>query len=186
MGKYYTNQLVDSIKEKTSYNYAVDFYDKAIQHNSQYFDAYVDKLKVLHNNGKYTECLLATNNSLKIFPNNAQLLLVKGVDKYAQDDYSGAILDIDKAIESNKLDSNDYTNAYKFRSDIFFVKDSSEKALQDINKAILYSPDDFELYETRGNIYKKLLKKDLACENYRKAADLGDVTIYKLIKSYCK
>ncbi len=41
LGQYYTNQLVDSVKEKTSYDFAVEFYDKAIQHN-QYFDAYVD------------------------------------------------------------------------------------------------------------------------------------------------
>ncbi len=123
---------------------------------------------------------------MKIFPNNVKLLLVKGVDKYAQDDYSGAITDIEKVIESKKLDSSDYGNAYKFRSLIYFGKDSIEKALLDINNAISYTPDVFELYELRGNIYKKLKKNDLACESYRKAAELGDVTVYEIIKNYCK
>jgi hypothetical protein len=186
LGEKYVFKEPDTVKRKYSYEQALVFYNKAIESNSKYFQAYFNKIKVLHNNEQYTESINIINTDLKIFPKEMSFILARGITKYGLDDDNGALNDVNFAIESNMLDTPNLSNALRFRATILLYKDSVNKALSDIDKAIYLRANDFMGYAVRGDIYKKMGIKDSACANYRKAADLGNTAIYSEIKSYCE
>lgn len=73
----------------------------------------------------------------------------------------------------------------RFRGYIYSEKGSIDKAIEDLTLAINFNPTDFYAYAARGNFYSDKGLKDKSCEDYRKAADLGLITIYDIIKENC-
>lgn len=99
----------------------------------------------------------------------AEIYYNRGSNKYKLNDYEGAMLDFNKAIELN----SDFTYAYVFRG---LVKDSLknfEDAILDYNKAIELDPENSSAYYNRG-IAKHDLKNYIgAILDYHKAIKLN-------------
>ena len=77
--------------------------------------------------------------------------------------------------------SPDIMEAYFFRCRIFYEKGMYEKALEDITNAIKY--DNFHssnLFTTRGEIYEKLNRMELAYDDFLKAIELDP----SIVKNY--
>ena len=82
----------------------------------------------------------------------AEIYYNRGSNKYKLNDYEGAMLDFNKAIELN----SDFTYAYVFRG---LVKDSLknfEDAILDYNKAIKLDPKYALTYYNRGVVKNEL------------------------------
>lgn len=185
LGNFFTFQKKDDQKAKEAFENSLEFYDKTIKINSQYFDAYFHKQKALYNIEKYDEAIITINNGLKLFPNNQILIFARGVSKNELGDNLGAQTDLNTAIESKKLDSLNLSTAYRFRGQIYAQMDSLNNSLLDFTKAIEYNPKNDIAYSSRGDTYRLLKNQEKACADYRKAANLGQVTVYEDIKKYC-
>lgn len=184
-GNHFSMKQNDEEKANNSYEKALNYYNNAININTQYFDAYVEKQKVLHNLYRYAEALVVLNTAINLFPDSTSLICNRGVEKMYLGDLTGAMTDLDKSIQSNKLDSLDFASAYRFRGNLFLKKGKPDQAINDLTNALKYNPKDEYALVTRAECYKEKGLKDKACEDYRKAADLGFVSIYETIKEYC-
>lgn len=185
-GKYFTMKYNDENKTNNAYEKALTYYSNAININTQYFDAYIEKQNVLHNLKKHDEALIVINTAIIFFPDSISLIYNRGIEKIFLGDLKGAMFDINKSIQSNKLDSSDFASAYRFRGIIYLdYKGNVGEAIKDLTNAIKYNPKDPYTFVTRAECYKRAGLKDKACEDYRKSADLGWVSLYKTIKEYC-
>jgi len=182
---YFATEKIDENKQKELLENAILFSDNAISANIQYFDAYIIKQRSLHNLEKYDDALITLNTAIDLFPDSAQLICYRGVEKKYLGDKLGAKNDLNKSIQENKLDSMDLSSAYRFRGYIFSDEGNIDDAINDMTSAINFDPTNEYLFVSRGNFYKKKGMKEKACEDYRKAADLGFVAIYETIKDYC-
>ncbi len=172
-------------KANDYYEKALTYYNLAIDINIQYFDAYINKQKVLHNLDRFEEALVVLSTAINLFPDNMSLICNRGVEKMYLGDLTGAMTDLNQSIQSNKLDSVDFASAYRFRGDLYLKTGNAEEAINDLTNALKYNPKDEYALVGRAECYKEKGLKDKACEDYRKAADLGFVSIYKTIKDYC-
>ena len=184
-GYYYNSQKIEEEKEMDAYQNSVLYSDFALKINPQFYSAYISKYKSLHNLNKYDEAMVTINKAITIFPDSIYLRFGKGVTKHFLGDDFGAMIDISNAIQSNKLDSTDWSDAYRFRASIYIANDSIDLAIQDLTKAIIYNPKNEFSYYQRADLYRVKGLKEKACADFRKCADLGVITIYDTIRKYC-
>lgn len=184
-GGYFSRKQNDQEKAKESYEKAINYYNNAINSNMQYFDAYVEKQKALHNLNRYDQALVVLNTAINLFPDSISLICNRGIEKMYLGDLIGAMTDLNKSIQSNKLDSLDFASAYRFRGNLYLKKGKTDEAIDDLTSALKYNPKDEYVLVIRAECYKEKGLKDKACEDYRKAAELGFVRIYEKIKEYC-
>lgn len=182
----YSSQKNNDEKEGEAYENAINHFGKTISMNPLYYKAYLQKAKALHNMNKYDEALITLNNAEKLFPDSVKIQFHKGVEKIFLGDNFDALNDINAVIQSNKFDSSELSDAYRFRGIIYEQKDSINLAIKDLTKAIDYDPKNKYAYIGRATLYRKLRLKQKACSDYRKAAELGHVSIYEEINEYCE
>jgi tetratricopeptide (TPR) repeat protein len=184
---YGAYSMKQNIKDKASDSYekALIYFNNAINSNTQYFLAYIKKQEVLHNLNRYGEALVVLNTAINLFPDNISLICNRGVEKMSLGDLTGAMTDLNKSIQSNELDSLGFAQAYRFRGLIYFKKGKTDEAINDLTNAIKFNPKELMALVIRAECYKEKKVKDKACEDYRKAADLGYVKVYETIKEYC-
>jgi len=186
LATYYHTQEYDAFKKQEALANSLLYIENSIKMNMNYFEAYNLKQKILFNMGRYNEAIITLNNALNIYPGNMSLLFSRGVVKEKLGDISGSIIDLNVAIISNKLDSDDLSTAYRSRGIIYSDIDSLQNAIADCTKSIEFDPKSELAYLIRGGCFRKLGQMDKACEDYRKSADLGYIPAYDLIKLYCE
>ena len=97
----------------------------------------------------------------KKFPNDAQVLCLRGLYQFRDSDPNGALMSFSKAIKTNpKL-----AFAYACRSQVFAQKQLIEKAIGDISQAISLEPKNAEWVNLRAGFYYLLQKLDLGLED---------------------
>ncbi|CAN1497576.1 NrfG FOG, TPR repeat [Spirosomataceae bacterium] len=184
-GYYLNKKDPTDINKVSSYKLAHKYLDISLKINNLYIDAYEAKVKTLHNMENYKDALLTSNKALKLFPDNPKLIYLRGIEKYSLGDNVSALKDLDYSINSKKLDSSQLCNALRFKADVIHEKFSVNEALPIINLAILADPKNYYGYMVRAEYHKEKGNKDLACKDYRNAADLGLISVYEIIKEYC-
>lgn len=182
---FYKTKKDDKEKEKEYLKIAISYYDKALNINNSFFEAFVGKQKAFHNLGLFDDALIILNKAISIFPDSLSLIYAWGVEKNALGDITGALIDLNRAIENKQLDLNEKATALRFRGFIYFDKDSFDRAISDLTLAIDYNPKDYYAWAARRRFYEEKGQKEKACEDYRKAADLGFITMYETIKENC-
>ena len=60
-----------------------------------------------------------------------------------------------------------------------------DRALQEIDRAIALSPNEGEMYNTRGSIRQHMGILSLACSDFRQAADLGNANGQSNVLTFC-
>jgi tetratricopeptide (TPR) repeat protein len=197
LGNYYDMKKKDDELQKKYFEESIRYYTDALSNNPHYYDSYIAKSHALHNLKKYDEALITIKNALNIFPDSMILVYSRGVEKSFLGDKIEALKDLDKAIQSNKLDSSNMSTAFRFRGNINSDLNKIDTAIQDLSKAILYDPKNELAYYGRGQLYEYLAYRskedsyeykglrDKACEDYRKSAELGLITVYEKIKTFC-
>ena len=185
LGQYYSFKKNDADKKNEYLNEAVTYHDKAINHNPGFFDVYIGKFKSLHNQNNFAEALITINKALNLFPDSIELISNRGIEKQFLGDKNEALKDLNFAIESKKLDSSNCATALRFRGRIYSEEGNFDQAIYDLTSAIQYDSKNAYLFSTRASFYRQKGLQDLACKDYRKAAELGMISIYETIKEYC-
>lgn len=180
--EYKQNEFVQSDR---LFELAIKSYDSALDNNIQYLDVYIGKTTALHNLNRFDEALITLNSAYNIFPDSMQIICIRGVEKLSVGDYEGALKDLNQAISSNELDSANFSLAYRFRAILFKNQHLLDKAISDFTCALKYDANEPYVLVGRAECYKQLGLKDKACDDFRKAAELGYVSVYEIIEDYC-
>ena len=97
-------------------------------------------------------------------------------------DYLGAIEDADYALNiSSKL-----VPALNAKGLALSEIGELEKAIKEFNLIVEIEPSFYKVFYNRGLIKKKLGDLKGACEDWKKAAELGDEEAAKLVEEHCK
>jgi TolA-binding protein len=75
--------------------------------------------------------------------------------------------------------------AHRWFGEIKFEERDLKGAIDSYTEAIKLDSTGYQAIESRGNCFKELGQKEKACADFRKAADLGDLRMYDVIKKYC-
>ena len=124
------------------------------------------------------------NKAIEIKPENSVAYISRGTLKFLHlHDYKGAIEDFDKAIELNPLDTIALQNRARLKSEL---RDYAG-AMQDYSKIIELNPGSGKSYHARGRIkFFYMNDKSSACDDWKKADELGIADIKELLEKYCK
>lgn len=182
----YASQNNKEKQEKEAFANATKYSKSTLNINPLYYRAYLQQASSLHNNNNYEDALLILNKAEKLYPDSVEIRYSIGSTKIFLGDYSGALHDINFAIQSNNFDSTQLSDAYRFRGMIYAFKDSINQAIKDLTKSVEFDSKNKYAYLVRALLYRKLQEKEKACSDYRKAAELGHVSIYEEIHEYCE
>lgn len=171
--------------------------NRLITKNTSDYKMYFRKATALYNQGntstsnelkdkKLKEALDAINTSLNLNKKDYEVYVLRGAIRIALSDNKGALDDIDIAIKNEKKDSSIIFRAYLYKSSVMQGLDNLTYSESLLDTSISYNPKHSILYIVRGDIRSKLNKVNFACDDYRKALELGDNDAIEKIREKCK
>ena len=114
----------------------------------------------------WTTTLTLFNPALSQSPRAAFAYNIRGMAKYSNKDFEGAVADYDEAIRINP----DYAGCFYNRGIVFYNSRQNEEALKDYSTAIDLNPKFASCYDARGILYMDVLQNDsLALADYNQA-----------------
>lgn len=150
---------------------AEDFFNKGI-------DAY--------NKGDLSGSFINLTLSIKLNPNDQYSYYSRAITRNELYTWKSALKDYDKAIE---IDPN-FMMALINRGGLKDENNDYEGAIQDYLRVIQADSAEIEFkqqaYYNLGNTKHNMKDENGACENWKKALELGDKSAQKLIDKYCK
>ena len=196
--------------QQSNFNDAINEFNKAINLNPNYVDAYGDRGASKANIGEYEAAIIDYQKAEELGMNTSILYSNLGYAYYKLKQPYNALPYLEKAIE---IDSNN-GYAYRWRGEIKYDKDDNQgaaddytkailnnpiasnyfarglayyylkdynSAIEDMNKAIELSPNASQYYYDRGDAKDKISDFDGACKDWKIAKDKGyDVPEYKI------
>ena len=131
-----------TLRKSGKYQHAIESYNKAIELNPQYADAYNNRGFAYEQLGNHQEAIKDYSKAIELDPQFAMAYNNRGNVYDDLGDYHHAISDYNKAIE---LDPQ-FAMAYYNRGLSYHRKKQYDKALEDFNKAIILDPNDAKTY----------------------------------------
>lgn len=154
-----------------NYQAAINDFNKAIELNRFYADAYINR--GLSNNylGKYYMGISDLDKAIKLQPQNATAFLNRGNAYLNTGNYSKAMTDFDKSIELDPFEPIAYYN----RGIIYIKSGNYSQALLNFNKAIELNPRGADIYCNRGTAYMNSGDYASAISDYNKTIEINPV-----------
>ncbi len=162
--KPYLNRalIYDSQKD---FDRAIADYSSIIAIDAKYELAYRLRASLYYYNKADMGLALADINvALRIEPQNARSLTLRGQIYIKQKAIEDAMIDFNAAI---RLDPN-YSFAWFFRANAHYIRGRLDEALSDFARALEIRPDIYSANYYRGQIYKSQKKFDLAIAEFNK------------------
>lgn len=179
-----------------NYEEYIEYCDKLINKNSSNYKMHFNKAKALFNKAndasaetKLTllkDALKDVNISINLNNGDNVAFVLRGAIRNALEDNLGAISDFDIAINREKKDSSIISYAYRYKGLTEQDLNNLSYAESLLDSAIIFMKVHAILYIDRGNIRILLNKTDFACEDYRKALELGDNDAIDYVLKHCK
>ncbi len=126
---------------------ARDHYDKAIELNPQFSEAYYNRGNARRASGDHQGAITDYDKAIELNPQFSGAYYNRGNARRASGDHQGAIADYGKAIELNPQDAEAYNNRGNARR----ASGDHQGAITDYDKAIELNPQDTKAYNNRGN-----------------------------------
>ena len=130
--------------------------------------------------GKLPEAIEEFSEALREHPGYAEAYANRGVAYFQAGDIKPAISDLDVAIRLKSSDPRTYYNRASCEASI----GNFAKALTDYNVFIALKPDDKTAYADRGMVRLSLKDTTGACEDWKKAAGLGNDMALQLLQNF--
>ena len=156
-------------QELKEYKAAITDYDKAIELNPNFTEAYSKRGNVKFFLQEYQEAILDYDKAIELNPNYYKAYSNRAVSKQELKDYKGAIADFDKAIELNPK----YALFYSNRGDLKYTLSQYKEAIVDFDKAIELDPNFTRAYYHRGYTKQELKEYKEAIVDFDKAIELN-------------
>lgn len=113
---------------------------------------------------------------------NASFYYYREQAKFRAGDMDGALADIQIALKQDPENALYYAE----EASIFLRKQELEKAQAGLEKSLALQPDFAAGHRLLGLCLVRQNKKEEGCRSFRKAKELGDPVVDKLIKEHCK
>lgn len=155
--------------EIKKYDKAIEYWNKAIELNPQYYFGYNNLGNVYLKTDKYKEAINCYDKAIQIKSDYYEAYFNKGNVYVKKDDYVKAINCFDKAIQIK----NDYLPALKSRNEIFVTHKNFDRALVELDKLIIYEPDNINWYVQKAGILSEINNHKKAIEIYQDAYKLN-------------
>jgi tetratricopeptide (TPR) repeat protein len=161
---------------------AIADYTAALEHNTEFADAYNNRGDVLARRGKLGEAIADFSEAIRISPDELQAYENRGDVQFRQKkfelalaDYSELIrrtLDLAVAGGSNLSPGAKLARVYRKRSATLFRVKRFDEALADADEAIRLNPDDADAYTLRYQLYLEKGRVSEADADRQRAASL--------------
>lgn len=161
---------------KGAYDAAFDDFDKAIELDRNFGNAYAHRGITYSILGKNDEAILDYDKAIELNPKNVEVIYLRGLTYRTLGKYNEAILDYSKTIELNL----NKVEAYYHRGSAYLFLKNYDGAILDYNKAIELDQKYVNAYIYRGVTYSKLNKYNQEILDYDKALELNpkEVEVY--------
>ncbi|MBK7855429.1 MAG: tetratricopeptide repeat protein [Bacteroidetes bacterium] len=157
-----------NLKEKGDTTGAVKVFQKAVEYDQQFFEAYV-QLGVLFQAQNNKLALEYYNNALRIKPNAEDALYGRGLWYQDHSEINKAIQDYTSIIQLNPKNKNAHFNLGYIHQSLLKVYDEAAKHY---TRAIEADPSYVEAYYNRGVCYETLGNISMARVDYEKAIEI--------------
>ncbi len=173
------------------YNEKLDYYNKAIEVNADFCDAYINRGLVKNELKDYDGSIQDYDKAIELDSKCSLAYNNRGYTKYKKGDFEGALKDYNKAILLNPKLNIAIDNKAKLLSEVCLPDDAefSEKfylslgiqeinkgnfleGIKNINESIKYNDKSAIAYFYKAIGYHNLNNVDLAYDNYTKAIEL--------------
>lgn len=149
---------------KYKYKEAIESYNKAIELNPRYADAYRYRGEAYDEMGEYDKALEDYNKACQLNPKDPFAFQSRGNLYKKLDLYVEALEDYEMAIQLDPLCGSPYEK----RGDVYAELQNYNKALDDYAKAIELNPKEGGAYRNRAKVYRELGMVKEAKEDERK------------------
>lgn len=184
VANYTKGEILLSTKD---YNGAIASYNKALDINSSFFQAYVGKSKAYNLLGDVKEAFKVLDNAIQAFPSSAELYIARGILNNNKERYSKALSDFDKALTLNA--NNNAFSIYYNRGIAYSFLEEYDSALADFNKAAEVEPSNANAFYSRGLANYQLGNYEPSVNDFIRSDELSPnnpVTYYNLGMAYYK
>ena len=208
-------QKGDTFYKQKEYLQAIEQYDKAIEKDSKFIAAYINKGKALEYVRKFQEAIDNYDALMKTFPNQTEGLTRRGISFIKISKFQEGLTDLEKANKqkpnnaeilcnlglckiavkdvtgikeldlSISLDSTNYGSYYNRGLGKLLIQEYHE-AIKDFEKAIILKPDSGEAIFSIGMGKYALGDKENACKYWKKSVDKGYVRAQPIIDQNCQ
>ena len=148
-------------------------------------DTYFEKGVECYNNGDLSGAMFYWTLTLEINPKNPNAYYSRAIVKNELYTWKAALKDYDKAIEI----APNFLSALINRGGLKDENEDYQGAIEDYEKVLknetVEQEDKKQAYFNLGNTYLNLKDNKKACENWSKAAELGDNDAKQRINKYC-
>ena len=156
-------------EQAKDYNKAIDYYTQANSKDAS--EQILQKIATCHYRlGNYEDALTYINKALNMDSTNVNFMAQKANIYYESGHAKAAVAEWDKVMVMQP----EYGFGYYRRGWFKELAGDLEGGLEDLTMAIVLEPKESYFYGTRGDLYKKLGKAELAEVDFRKVIELED------------
>lgn len=148
---------------------AIDYFDKAIEIDSQTAAIYINRGFAYFLKGDFERAIGDTTKAIELNSEIVEAYALRGDSYFQKKNYDQALMDFSKAIELNPKSAG----AYRKRASVFYATGELSRAIEDATKAIENNPGHIDAYGVRGDSYFQNENFDLAIADYSKAIELN-------------
>ncbi|WP_298791015.1 tetratricopeptide repeat protein [uncultured Allomuricauda sp.] len=164
-----------------NFKIALEFIDKAIALEPLQELLFSAKAIYLVDLDSFDGARESIQKALDINPNNPKSISISGFVEYHAEKFDNALQILNFCIERFP----DFQDSYAFRSTVHLVMGDIEKGELDNNKCLELNPDSKRYFLNKGIINLKKGNKELACNNFKKAEEIGIYESKKWLREHC-
>jgi tetratricopeptide (TPR) repeat protein len=160
---------------------AMNDYNKAIEILPDYSMAYNNRGIAKANNSDLDGAIADFTKAIEIDENHVSAYTNRGLARSSKQDWEGAMADFNTAIDIQP----NYAAAYNYRGLAYSRERKLDLAFADFNTCLELMPNHAEALYNRGVLHLQMNHRRSACEDLKRAADLGFQRAYGMIDQYC-
>lgn len=198
------NSEAEALEREGRYEEAIVLLNKALEIDPENIYALLNRAVDKSILGDYEGAINDYSKVIEIDPRNTLALLNRGKNKKRMENYIGAIEDFDRAIKTKGgelvyidiVENPLLDNGFEFDAQMEEIRfergisryniDSLKTAFEDFDFCIKKNYELPDSYYWRGLIFLAYDMTTEACEDLKKARELGDPEAGELIDTYCK
>jgi tetratricopeptide (TPR) repeat protein len=178
----FNSQQNNQIPDQKVLQEALDEFTKASELDKENYEYKLNKGVALAALGKFKESSEEMTKAINLNPNISEAYLYRALCYLQLGNIQESLPDFDKAIE---IDPNN-NNAIFYRANTKYELRDYEGTIQDVNKLLETNPQLPNLYVFRGLCYVNLENNKSACDDFKKAKEMGFPQADSLIKQFCR
>lgn len=160
----------------------VDYLESAIESDSSMLAPYLERAYQRMEGGYYKGALEDYVKALSINPKDPEIWLNSGLAREKISDLKGAYSDYTKAIELNEK----FEKAWLNRGNVLSKLGRHKDAIEDYTIALVHTPEYAAAFYNRALAYHKLKENLKACDDLKRAEQLGQKVDKKIKKEICE